>query len=266
VTQDLADQDLPLESGYQPTARRIAQGLGDQDYLRQRLEPRPGDPFYLHLSDLLLGLRDLIPPGVSRVLDYGCGGSPYRSLFGSASYHRADLAGGANLDFEYGEDAELPRHVGGYDCVVSSQVLEHVTSPTAYLANCYRVLRPDGWLILSTHGAFEDHECPVDYWRWTASGLANLVQQAGFGVHKIKKLTTGPRAAMFILERELYRMNFSETGLYGRFLNYGAAVVRRAGARRRHVVCDRSFSENRAVEASEAGHDIYIAVIIAVRR
>ncbi len=238
----------------------------DIEYIRQRLEPKPGGPFYLHLSDLLLELKDLIPAGVLRVLDYGCGGSPYRSLFGSASCHRADLAGGDNLDVEYGEDAELPTNLSGYDCVFSSQVLEHVPASTAYLANCYRVLSPGGWLILSTHGTFEDHNCPADYWRWTASGLVNLVEQNGFSVGKVKKLTTGPRAAMFILERELYRMNFSEAGLYGHFLHYGATVVRRAGARRRHVVCDQSFSGNRAVEASEVGHDIYIAIALAARR
>jgi SAM-dependent methyltransferase len=246
---------------------KISQFISEKDYIRQRIDPKPGDEFYLHLSDLLIGFKELIPKNSARVLDYGCGGSPYRSLFGCEAYDRADLQGGDDLDFEYGEDGELPTQLNGcYDCVVSSQVLEHVASPADYLANCYRVLQPRGWLILSTHGTFEDHGCPIDYWRWTASGLVNIVKQAGFTVRRAKKLTTGPRAAMFILERELNRMNFSEAGIYGHLLQYGAAVVRRAGARRRHVVCDSSFPRNRTVEASEAGHNIYIAIAIAARR
>lgn len=245
----------------------IAQYISTKEYLRQRIEPKPGDEFYLHLSDLLLGFKELIPKNPARVLDYGCGGSPYRSLFECEAYDRADLEGGDDLDFEYGEDAELPIQLNGcYDCVVSSQVLEHVTSPIDYLANCYRVLQPKGWLILSTHGIFEDHGCPIDYWRWTASGLVKLVENAGFTVRSAKKATTGPRAAMFILERELYRMNFFGSGPYGGLLQYGARVVRRIGARRRHLVCDGSFPQHRSVDASEAGHDIYIAVAIAARR
>ena len=37
--------------------------IASADYIRQRLEPRPGDPLYLHLADLLLAIRDLIPRG-----------------------------------------------------------------------------------------------------------------------------------------------------------------------------------------------------------
>jgi hypothetical protein len=102
----------------------MMENLAANDYVRQRLEPRPGDPHYLALSDLLIALRSLLPATVSRVLDYGCGGSPYRQLFGDCVYHRADLSG-QDLDFQYGADAVLPTSAGGYDCVLSTQVLVH---------------------------------------------------------------------------------------------------------------------------------------------
>ena len=107
--------------------------LAEAQYLKQRLTPQPGDVLYLHLSDLLIALRALVPKNLSMVLDYGCGGSPYRPLFGSCTYHRADLSGGNNLDFEYGPDAKLPSVMSGYDCVLSTQVLEHVEDPGTYL-------------------------------------------------------------------------------------------------------------------------------------
>ena len=35
--------------------------LSNEEYIRERLDPKPGDPYYLHLSDLLLAIREEIP-------------------------------------------------------------------------------------------------------------------------------------------------------------------------------------------------------------
>jgi SAM-dependent methyltransferase len=240
--------------------------LSGADYVRQRIKPTPGDCFYLHLSDLLIAIQRLVPSNSSRVLDYGCGGSPYRSLFGVCTYHRADLLGGRDLDFEYSDDALLPRDAGNYDCVLSTQVLEHVAMPSTYLQECYRVLRPGGALLLTTHGVFEDHACPHDYWRWTAFGLSRLVEQCGMKVHAVKKLTTGPRGVLFLSERELHRLRFDGAGLYGLCLSNGIRAVQRLGARRRHEISDRSFPSHRVVDAEQVGHDIYIAIALLAYR
>jgi SAM-dependent methyltransferase len=202
----------------------------------------------------------------SRVLDYGCGGSPYRALFGDCTYHRADLAGGEALDFEYDAGGRLPPEVTGYDCVFSTQVLEHVGSPSSYLQECYRVLKPGGHLLLTTHGIYEDHACPEDYWRWTVSGLYQVVEAAGFTVKELKKLTTGPRAAIFLSERELRRLNFRGGGVYEGLLWLGVRGVRLLGARRLHEASDKSFPLNRVVDAHESGHDIYICIAVLASR
>ncbi len=247
--------------------------LSSDEYIRERLDPRPGDLLYLHLSDLLLAVRDLIPGNVGRVLDFGCGGSPYRPLFGSCTYHRADLAGSAtDLDFEYGPELLLSAMSNDYDCVLSSQVLEHVQSPGSYLAECFKVLKPGGHLILSTHGLFEDHACPYDYWRWTVYGLRKLVEEVGFTVEQIKKVTTGPRAAMFIAERENHRLIFdraglyTRNGLYSRVLHYAVCLFRLVGPWRVHHACDANLLHYRVVDADQPGHDIYVTIALIARR
>ena len=240
--------------------------LADQEYIRQRIAPRPGDPDYLVLSDLLLAIKDLVPGKATRVLDYGCGGSPYRPLFNSTVYHRADLAGGADLDMQYGADALLPTTSSYYECILSSQVLEHVESPQAYLAECHRVLHSGGNLLLSTHGIFQDHDCPADYWRWTASGLRKLVESAGFRVRRVKKVTTGPRAAIYLLEREQWRLKFSGAGPYGQVLSQVARLIWRTNSARRHQVCDASFPSHRVADSNEAGHDTYICLALEAER
>jgi SAM-dependent methyltransferase len=240
--------------------------LAEKDYVRQRIEPTPGDPHYLCLSDLLIAIRSLIPTGISRVLDYGCGGSPYRPLFGNCTYHRADLAGGSDLDFEYGTEARLPREVGEYDCVLSTQVLEHVESPATYLQECYRVLKPGGHLLLTTHGLFEDHACPHDYWRWTAFGLRRLVEDTGLKVENVNKVTTGPRGMLFLCEREFGRLRFRASGIYGHCLSLGIRAVQRLGARRLHEASDKRFPHYRVVDANKSGHDLYVIIAVLAAR
>jgi SAM-dependent methyltransferase len=237
-----------------------------KEFHRQWLQPCPGDPLYLHLSDLRIAIERLMPPERSRILDYGCGGSPYRSLFGDCTYHRADLVGGEDLDFEYSADGLLSPEVTGYDCVLSTQVLEHVENPSSYLNECYRLLKPGGHLLLTTHGIYEDHACPRDYWRWTTFGLHRMVEAAGFKVGELKKLTTGPRGSIFLSERELGRLNFNRAGAYDHLLWFGIRTVRWLGARRLHEACDKSFPHFRVVDAGESGHDIYICIAVLASR
>ncbi|MBV8832105.1 MAG: class I SAM-dependent methyltransferase [Hyphomicrobiales bacterium] len=245
----------------------------ESEYLRERLNPRFGDQFYLHLSDLLIAIKHLRPASISKVLDYGCGGSPYRQLFEECVYHRADLRGGTNLDFEFGPDAHLPPELSNYDCVLSTQVLEHVENPKGYLDECYRVLRPGGYLILTTHGLFKDHACPYDYWRWTALGLKRAVESANLRVEAVKKLTTGLRGATFLAERELYtdegerlKIDFRAAGLYGMTLSFFLRLLRRLGSARRHKASDALFTNCRVVDIGDAGHNSYVAIAVLATR
>jgi SAM-dependent methyltransferase len=240
----------------------LSEILSADDYIRQRIEPRPGDPAYLCLSDLLIAIKTLIPTSAVRVLDYGCGGSPYRSLFTSCqTYHRADLSGDG-LDFEFTDDARLPDHIGGsYDCVLSTQVLEHVLEAPTYLREAYRALRPGGTLVLSTHGMFEEHGCPHDYWRWTGFGLMRAVEDAGFHVDTIKKVTTGPRAMLSLSEPFLWGVRFSG-GLRARLVDIALRVGRRLGPIRVHKTADALLPNHRVVDATEPGHAAYVGLAL----
>jgi hypothetical protein len=81
-----------------PAPASILPSLSEEIYLQQRLHPGPGDDLYLHLSDLRLAMNRVADDKAMRVLDFGCGGSPYRSLFPAAEYLRADLPGTPQVD------------------------------------------------------------------------------------------------------------------------------------------------------------------------
>lgn len=64
--------------------------------------------------------------------------------------------------------------------VLCSEVLEHVKRPWVALPELSRVLRPGGWIVVTTLTAFPIHGFPDDYYRYTESGLRLLLEDAGF--------------------------------------------------------------------------------------
>lgn len=235
--------------------------IGDSQYAQLRLSPRPGHNFYLHLRDLLTALEEVAGGVTGHLLDYGCGSSPYRSLFPNTIYRRADYTPGVGLDYLVGEDQSISEYDAKFDVILSTQVLEHVRRPQAYLSECFRLLKPGGQLVLSTHGLFEEHGCPYDFRRWTADGLKEELTSVGFEVRSIKKLTTGPRAAAFFFRQYggmLADGRRTMRGLWHWFFfrrteTFFARMDRRL---------DRESVSHCVVDAGEDGHALYIALLI----
>ncbi len=132
------------------------------------------------------------------VLDFGSSASPYRSLFaGFDRYITADLPGeSADLVIQ---DGRVAADDGTFDVVLSTQVLEHVPDPDAYLAEAHRLLEPTGRLVLSTHGIYWYHPSPKDLWRWTGPGLRQQVERCGFRVLGIRPVVSAPAAALTMI-------------------------------------------------------------------
>jgi SAM-dependent methyltransferase len=139
-------------------------------------------------------------PG-DRVLDHGCGQRPYRAeLPPGVEYVGADLPGNPDADVDLAPDGRVPLAEESFDLVLSNQVLEHVEHLTPYLSECYRLLRPGGSLVLSTHGIMYYHRDPEDYWRWTQPGLTKLLTDHGFDVVEARGVLGLAAAALQIFQ------------------------------------------------------------------
>jgi SAM-dependent methyltransferase len=154
-------------------------------------EARPWNRYAHYIRTLPAALERLAPelrvPHEGRVLDYGCADVPYRRFFGPSVDHvAADLPGNPHASLLLNADGSVPVDDGTFDAVLSTQVLEHVSDPGLHLSECFRVLRPGGRMLLSTHGIFVYHPDPVDLWRWTCAGLESAVRGAGFEVVRLE--------------------------------------------------------------------------------
>lgn len=107
-----------------------------------------------------------------RVLVIGAGHDPYRSYFSSAdTYIALDVIGFPGITDVVADAVALPFDDGTFDCVVAFEVMEHVTHPIKMIEESYRVLSPQGNLLLSVPFIFHQHGDPSDYWRPTKHSL-----------------------------------------------------------------------------------------------
>jgi len=127
------------------------------------------------------------------IVDIGCGDCPYKPIFlaHGCKYIGCDIEGEADIKMEIEKPIPLPDN--SFDGVVSFQVLEQVWDLDWYLGECYRLLKPGGWLLLSTHGNWLYHPHPTDYRRWTKDGLSLEISSRGFRLETVNSVV-GPLA------------------------------------------------------------------------
>jgi SAM-dependent methyltransferase len=118
------------------------------------------------------------------LIDFGCGDMPYRSLIEPmvGKYLGVDLEMNPKAEHHIGFDSKTSLPDGYADIVLSNQVLEHVDTPSGYLQEAMRVLKPGGYMICTTHGYWFYHPTPNDYWRWTSAGLRKTIEAEGFRI------------------------------------------------------------------------------------
>jgi SAM-dependent methyltransferase len=90
-----------------------------------------------------------------------------------------------------------------FDCVVTTEMLEHDPYFWLSMAEMARVLRPGGFLIVTTRGiGFKYHEYPGDYWRFTDEAIAHLYGMVGVDVFELQQDPLPDHPGVFALGRK----------------------------------------------------------------
>lgn len=119
-----------------------------------------------------------------RLLDVGCGKRPYALIYDRL----VDTSIGTEVAFSphgthaadlicFAEALPFPDHQ--FDTILCTEVLEHTCQPFQAMRELARLLKPNGYLILSVPFIYPIHEAPHDHWSFTSHGLTVLCHDAG---------------------------------------------------------------------------------------
>ena len=98
------------------------------------------------------------------------------------SYLGVDMRPGPGVD-RIALASNLPFTAPSFDCVVTTEMLEHDARFWISVQEFHRVLRPGGYLLVTTRNiGFQRHDYPSDFWRFTSDGLKQVLEMAQFEV------------------------------------------------------------------------------------
>ncbi len=188
----LGDDALPL------TGERTVPGLAEENYwfrrhevVYERLAGRCADRDVLEAGCGEGYGADLIADVARRVIGLDYDESAVAHV--RARYPRVEML--------HGNLAELPLPDAAVDVVVNFQVIEHLWDQGQFVAECFRVLRPGGALLISTPNRITfspGRDTPINPFHTrelNAAELTELLTTAGFAVEAMLGVFHGSRLA-----------------------------------------------------------------------
>ena len=129
-------------------------------------------------------LKRSLPQVKGKVLDIGCGLSPYEHLFNPADTEYIGLDIDTSSNFGYGETKVLRfdgKHIpfpdSSIDYILCTEVLEHVHNAKQLVDETCRVLKPGGSAVITVPWSARVHYIPFDYYRFTPYVLEEMFRE-----------------------------------------------------------------------------------------
>lgn len=154
------------------------------------------------------------------VLDLGGKREKKRGSF-QPPEHQAQAWWYLNLDFEtrpsmFSDVTRAPLRNQGVDCIVCTEVLEHLPDPQVCVDEIFRLLRDDGVVFASTPFFYPVHADPYDFQRFTEDGLRLLFKEfRSVEIHRM-----GGYVGVLGLLVELGIMGLEENSFKQKFLRW----------------------------------------------
>lgn len=194
---------------------------------KERRKPDKKNPYKFTLDRIREAVEKFSEeiPKDSVILDFGCGERPYCPLLKDKAKQYVgldiDVSPETNnsINFSIKEGERLPFKNDYFDVVISTQVLEHIKDLNFYVAELKRVLKKDGYMLITAAFSWDFHPYPRDYWRITKDGYNFLFD--GFSEirfdHDTNSLQTAIQSLNILLGR---KYDFKRFTLVMRVINF----------------------------------------------
>ncbi|OGW83515.1 MAG: hypothetical protein A2987_03850 [Omnitrophica bacterium RIFCSPLOWO2_01_FULL_45_10] len=122
------------------------------------------------------------------VLDVGCGTRPHRRYLANAGEYVGMDENKSVAPDVLGSAQEIPFPDAYFDCVLCTEVLEHLPEPEKAVNEIKRVMKKGGILYLTVPQEWGLHYEPNDYLRFTRYGIKYLLEKNGFRVEAVERI------------------------------------------------------------------------------
>ena len=143
------------------------------------------DPYHQVFPEFQTLIQDMQSPVVLEIGARNVTGVTRRHLFPSVGrYVGFDIYSGEGVDV-VGDAHQLSNYFppNSIDAIFSVSVFEHLVFPWKVVLEINRVLKPGGYVYVSTHPTWPPHELPWDFWRYPVAGLTSLfICETGFEI------------------------------------------------------------------------------------
>jgi SAM-dependent methyltransferase len=156
-------------------------------------DPAITHPGYLIRNRLLAGIRQYAGEMRGKLMDFGCGSKPYKTLFHNVTEYIGvdyDSPGHPHTNEQidvYYDGRHLPFPDNHFDAVFTTEVFEHVFNLPQILGELNRVLKPGGKILITCPFAICEHEVPNDFARYTSFAMKHMLEQHNFNVLNLGK-------------------------------------------------------------------------------
>jgi SAM-dependent methyltransferase len=166
------------------------------------------NPFFLARREIFKQISKYSGELTGKILDVGCGSTPYKNLFKFSTYigleYDTPVARKKQTADAYYTGNQMPFENESFDCILCTQVLEHVFEPEKFLRELSRVAKSDARMMLTVPFLWNEHEQPYDFARYTSFGLRDLMARNGWEIERSKKLNNGFLAILQLLNAHIY--------------------------------------------------------------
>ncbi len=168
----------------------------NDDFIHINLNTHNIDRYY-HRTSILRAIEKNLDCFKGKLLDTGCGKMPYRNYILEntkiSEYVGLDIETAKTYDDYIKPDVtwngkKMPFDDNSFDCILATEVLEHVPKPDIFLSEVFRVLKKGAPFFFTTPFLWPLHEPPYDEYRYTPFSMKRILTAHGFSDINVEAL------------------------------------------------------------------------------